>query len=920
MKLRVGFVCVLALLTACGGGGGKKGSAPSPAPAPAPAPPAPPPPPADTTAPDTTISAAPAATIYTASATIGFDASEAGATFEGRLDGADFAVVTSPVVLNALADGAHIYEVRARDAAGNVDATPAVAQFTVLAGPPDTTIDSHPGAATTASTANFTFSSSKPDSTFEISVDGGAFSAAPSPHELTGLASGAHTFTVRAIDADGQADASPATYEWAVDVTVPTAKILFPLPLSYTDASVLTVRGSANDAHGVGSVSVNGVAATSIDGFANWRANVPLSAINTTITVSVTDVAGNTTASADTASIINRGPQLVGYTGVDFDPTGNQLVAIDNRSDAVYGFDATTGIGRLISAGPSPGAQLGQFSPIVLKVDATRNRALFVDYQLDALVAVDLATGARSIASPPQGAGDPTTLEVANDLALDPANNRAFAYNFVTNTVIAMDLDTATRSIVASDTVGTGPLTSLLGLVYDDVTTPGSPRLLASSFVGVGESDIIAIDVATGNRSTLSSGTQFIGTGPELKGTMSLMLDAANGRLLTADNNVFGIMAVDLATGDRSLVMDDNAGTGPMMYPTIGATYDPATQRLFSQQALDDDLIVTDLDTLARSSFITSDMGSGPETSMVDAVVIEQPAGQPTSLIYAQQWPPSIGRLNLLTGERTTLADASTGSGPVVDGIVDLVMDTRASAGANQALALLGAPHFRLLSVNLVTGARIQVADLNSAAPAVGDPRSLKLDAANNRVLFTNSDLAGDDDALYAIDLATGTRSTISSDSVGGGRAVGQFADFTIDPSSNPARVLLSDIGLREIVEVNLASGQRTTVADLMNSGGTLQFNTPGLLYHDAANSRLIATNGGSPTNLFTMALPSVTQTLVSGPALMTHEPRGAGPELFTAMGMAVDRSRGVVYVTDVARGSIMAIDLVSGDRVVIAN
>lgn len=828
MKLRLGFVCAFALLAACGGGGGGKSSG-SPAPTPAPAPPAPPPaPPPDTTAPETTISAAPAATIYTNSTSISFTTNEAGATFEGRLDDADFAAVTSPVTLSALADGAHTYEVRARDAAGNTDATPAAAQFTVFAGPPDTSIDSHPGAATTASTATFTFSSNKPDSTFEISVDGGAFTVAPSPHQLTGLSTGAHTFSVRAIDATGQADASPATHNWAVDVTAPTAKILFPLPLSYSDASVLTVRGSATDANGIGAVSVNGVAATSIDGYANWRANVPLPVGNTTITVSVTDVAGNSTAAADSASVINRGPSLVGYVGLAFDSNANRLVAVDRYANRVYGYDATTGVGRLISAGPSPGAQANQYSPTVLQVDTTRNRALFIDYSIDALVSVDLATGARSLASPSQGNNHPTSLVVANDLALDPANNRAFAYNMICSCIIAMDLNTATRSIIASASVGTGAFpNSLLGLVYDDITTPGSPRLLSSSFVGFGVNDIIAIDVATGNRSTLSSANLAIGTGPQLEGTMSIVLDPMRNRLLTADNNVFGIMAVDLATGNRSLVMDQNAGTGPMMYPTIGAAYDPATNRMFSQQVLDDDIIATDLGTLARANFISADMGSGPEPIMADALVLEQPTGMPTSLVYAQQWPPAIARLNLLTGERTTVSDASTGSGPVLDGIADLIMDTRPSAGPDKALVLLGNPNFRLLSVDLVSGNRVQVADLNSVTPLVGDPRSVKLDVANNRVLFTNADVAGDNDALYAIDLATGVRTTLSSDSVGGGLTVGVFTDFTFDYSASPARVLLSDAGQQAIIEVNLANGQRALVSTPMNAGGLPQFNTP---------------------------------------------------------------------------------------------
>ena len=56
---------------------------------------------------------------------------------------------TSPHTTAALADGAHSFEVRATDAAGNVDPTPAARTFTVDTAAPETTITAGPGAETT---------------------------------------------------------------------------------------------------------------------------------------------------------------------------------------------------------------------------------------------------------------------------------------------------------------------------------------------------------------------------------------------------------------------------------------------------------------------------------------------------------------------------------------------------------------------------------------------------------------------------------------------------------------------------------------------------------------------------------------------------------------------------------------------------
>ena len=61
-------------------------------------------------------------------------------------------------------------------------------------------------------TSPFTFASSEPGSTFECSIDGGAVHAVHvAVHAARRARSGEHTFSVRAIDAAGNADATPAT-------------------------------------------------------------------------------------------------------------------------------------------------------------------------------------------------------------------------------------------------------------------------------------------------------------------------------------------------------------------------------------------------------------------------------------------------------------------------------------------------------------------------------------------------------------------------------------------------------------------------------------------------------------------------------------------------------------------------------------
>jgi acid phosphatase type 7 len=98
----------------------------------------------DTTPPETTITSGPTGTVSAQDASFAFSSSEAGSTFQCRLDGAAWAACTSPKLYSGLLGGPHRFEVRATDGAGNVDPTLAFREWTVaLTQPPPS--DTQPG-------------------------------------------------------------------------------------------------------------------------------------------------------------------------------------------------------------------------------------------------------------------------------------------------------------------------------------------------------------------------------------------------------------------------------------------------------------------------------------------------------------------------------------------------------------------------------------------------------------------------------------------------------------------------------------------------------------------------------------------------------------------------------------------------------
>ncbi len=179
--------------------------------------------PPDTTAPVTLLVHMPDARTQSTSADFTFT-SEAGATFECALDGGPFVQCTSPWRYIGLADGPHTFSVRATDASDNTEAPAVTWTWTIDREPPDTTLAEAPAELTNSGTARFVFSS-EAGATFQCSIDAGTLVPCASPLDLFNLLDGPHSLVVRAVDAAGNADPSPASHNWTIERVAPETTI-----------------------------------------------------------------------------------------------------------------------------------------------------------------------------------------------------------------------------------------------------------------------------------------------------------------------------------------------------------------------------------------------------------------------------------------------------------------------------------------------------------------------------------------------------------------------------------------------------------------------------------------------------------------------------------------------------------------------
>ena len=132
-----------------------------------------------------------------------------------------FNACTSGQSFGPLADGPWTFKVRAIDGTG-ATSTAATYGFTVDTVSPVVTITSSPASPSKANAPSFTFSSSKPSTTFKCSLSTGTpvYSTCGSPQTYPAQADGSYTFSVQGTDLAGNVSA-PASVPLTIDTVAP---------------------------------------------------------------------------------------------------------------------------------------------------------------------------------------------------------------------------------------------------------------------------------------------------------------------------------------------------------------------------------------------------------------------------------------------------------------------------------------------------------------------------------------------------------------------------------------------------------------------------------------------------------------------------------------------------------------------------
>gem|GEM_PF-3071699 len=153
------------------------------------------------------------------SALFAFSCNRSACAYKCKLDDTGWTRCKSPKLYTGLADGAHIFKVKAISKTGLIDATPAKYSWAIDTIAPETILDSFPANPSELTSATFEFKSNEENVSFECKLDSEDWNECASPKNYSQLASGEHSFSVRAIDLALNTDPTPAGYSWTIQIS-----------------------------------------------------------------------------------------------------------------------------------------------------------------------------------------------------------------------------------------------------------------------------------------------------------------------------------------------------------------------------------------------------------------------------------------------------------------------------------------------------------------------------------------------------------------------------------------------------------------------------------------------------------------------------------------------------------------------------
>lgn len=314
----------------------------------------------------------------------------------------------------------------------------------------------------------------------------------------------------------------------------------------------------------------------------------------------------------------------------------------------IISVDPVSGTRKTVSRNPSAadpgvgtGVAFGSMSDMAIARDG--KRLFVVDLGTDALVEVDLKTGNRTVVSTSAGTPVGTGAEFRSPHGIELIDDDEFMVTDFGLPGLVFVARNGDRTVFSST-----PVQGFVGIRAIDVLTNGG--IVAADFAG---NRIFFVDPVTGERTPVSSGSPF--NGP----VAAIELDA-DTLAVAQFQNPPGIFFVDKATGERAALTGFGRGTGPTL-ASRGFILDPNDpNRILATSVNEDAVIAVDIATGDRT-FVSKagERGAGGPLNSPAGIAVDPADGT----MYVSDFAAQVVWRISPNGDRTILA--SNGSAPL---------------------------------------------------------------------------------------------------------------------------------------------------------------------------------------------------------------------------------------------------------------
>ncbi|MEQ8762945.1 MAG: hypothetical protein RL885_03390 [Planctomycetota bacterium] len=739
----------------------------------------------------------------------------------------------------------------------------------------DTTITQSPADRTSAKAVTVQFQASGPVARIEGRLDGGSWGTIQSPWTSPNLKDGEHVLRVRAVNANGDADPTPAEVRWTVDTKGPSILLSFPGKEAFTTGSSSALFGLTEDLGVVESVTIDGAPANGSSDFASWRLRSNLSEGDNTIEIAATDDLGNRSS----RTVMIRNDALMGFVkDVSIDRLRSQAIvaATMNASNesALFQVDLSSGMTTLLSGpGVGSGPELGTIHDVF--VENNGNRAFVSSATARAILAVDLRTGDRSEVSGPNRGTGPSLFE-PTQIVHDPFGGVVYAAEPINGKVFRIEVDSGVRSEIFKSTKPTAVAfewDNRFLFVFDEI-----------------DNDIHWIGTQGGGQGVVMDGDDD--QGPKIGALDAMSWDTFRRSYLYVSTGADRVLRVNTDNGSRVTIAEPSDGNGPLELPR-GLTYDSSSDRVLVCDQNLNGLIQVAPGGGKRAALTRTSVGEGD--ALQDAwKMARRKGGTLLSLSRVSAFIRTVETSDAARGAIETtgitlespgdIATASDGRAFVIDNKLDGIYEVDTQSGG----------------VSLISGfARGEGIDF------IG-PQLVEVDSSAEKSWVFDSALQ----SILEVDLASGDRRQLSDAQHGNGPPLPFVRAMALDEAGGRLFVGDSSKDL-EVYAIELATGDRTLVSDA-SQGGPQADNFTAMAF-DVAGNRLLATlsvtNGAGA--LIGIDVSNGARTEISGPG------RGEGFPMSTLTDIVFEADRGRCFVSSLFINAILIVDLESGDRAI---